>query len=161
MPSVAATMIVPRALGKMCRSMIRALPTPMARAASTYSSSLRLKNEARTKRANPIQLTMPMTNARRRQRLPDDGDENHRHDDGREHEHDVGEAHEQVVDNSAEIAGDAADGYADDQRNDHGQHAYGERHPSAEHGTRQLVAAEIIGTEGMRQGGRLQAQTPY
>jgi hypothetical protein len=53
--SVALTMIVPRAFGRMCRKMIRLLLAPIARAASTNSFSRRDRNSPRTSRPSVVQ----------------------------------------------------------------------------------------------------------
>jgi hypothetical protein len=58
--SVAATMMTPMVLGRMCRKMIRPLDAPTERAASTNSFSRSDRNSPRTMRARPVQVTKPM-----------------------------------------------------------------------------------------------------
>ena len=53
--SVVITMIGPRALGRMCRTMMRAFEAPLARAASTNSFSLSDNTVPRMIRAAGIQ----------------------------------------------------------------------------------------------------------
>ncbi len=57
---VAETAMGPTALGMIWRTMRRALRAPSARAASTYSRSLRLRNWLRTSLAVLIQVSAPM-----------------------------------------------------------------------------------------------------
>ena len=67
---VPATLNVPRTttvgstLGRMWRKRMRGCEQPMTRAAWMNSRSLRLNTCARTTRAIPVQLTMPMTKNR-------------------------------------------------------------------------------------------------
>ena len=53
--NVACTMIVPIALGTMCRTIARALPPPTTLTACTYSLVRRLSVSPRTSRATPSQ----------------------------------------------------------------------------------------------------------
>src|ERR1035437_7021927 len=52
---VVATRIGRRALGSICRNIIRELLTPTARAASVYSAERRVRNDARNRRATYAQ----------------------------------------------------------------------------------------------------------
>src|SRR5690606_15836551 len=61
--SVADTISGAMALGSITRQMMRPLPAPMTRSASTYSRRFRRRNSARARRAVPVQLTTPMAMA--------------------------------------------------------------------------------------------------
>ncbi len=63
MASVAATVITPTVLGRMCLKMIRRGLAPSARAASTNSFSRSDRNSPRTNRASDVQSTKPRTTA--------------------------------------------------------------------------------------------------
>ena len=99
---MACTTIGPTAPGSTCRSMIRALPPPAARAASTNSFSFKLRNVARTSRASPIQERTPMTSAigrmlpcRKRNSVgTDQGAQHDQHEELREAEEGVSQAHQ-------------------------------------------------------------------
>ena len=60
MPNVIGTSTGARALGRMCRSMMRSGPAPADRAASTNSLDRNRKNSPRASLAMPVQPVAPM-----------------------------------------------------------------------------------------------------
>jgi hypothetical protein len=80
-----------------------------------------------------------------------------RQDDRREAQDEIGEPHDQLLDPAARIGGDAAQERADRRRDEHDDDAGRERDAGAVKEAGQHVAAECVGAEPMRDGGRLQA----
>ncbi len=147
-PKVAWTMSGDSVLGTTWRSMIRHGEAPMARAAWTNSRSRTCKHLA----AGDARVADPAVDGEGEDedadaRGGDDGDDGEVEQDAGEGEQHVDDAHDHLVDGAAEVAGDGADGDADDQaeRDD------GERDPGGEarapQELREQVAAVLVGAE--------------